>query len=194
MMAHTRVLEALMQQYTVLPICFGIVAPDTETVYGQLLAQRYGALTAQLDEIYGQIELGLKAFWADEQIFREIADTQPSIRALRASIARHPPERTYDERINLGELVEAAVAQQRQYDSEQILAALRPIARATIAHPVLTDRMVVNASFLLDRADEARFDRAVRDLDTTIGPQIVFKYVGPVPPYNFITLNVSWSS
>jgi hypothetical protein len=190
MMAHTRVLEAVMQQYTVLPICFGIVAPDADTIHVQLLAQCYDDLEAKLEQLRTKIELGLKAFWADEQIFREIADQQPAIRALRASIATRPPESTYPERISLGELVEAAVILRRQHDSEHILAVLRPLARATVTHPVLTDRMVVNAAFLLDHTDEGRFDAAVRDLNISLGPQIAFKYVGPVPPYNFVTLNV----
>jgi hypothetical protein len=193
MIAHTRVLEAVMQQHTVLPICFGIVAPDAETVHDKLLVQRYDDLVAQLDELHGQIELGLKAFWTDEQIFHEIGDQQPTIRTLRDSIATRPPERTYYERIRLGELVEAAVVQRRQSDSEQIIAALSPLARATVTHPVLTDRMVVNAAFLLNRADQGRFDAAVRDLNVSMGPQIMFSYVGPVPPYNFVTLSVSWS-
>jgi hypothetical protein len=192
MMAHTRVLEAVMQQHTVLPICFGIVAPDAETINSQLLARRYDDLEAQLEQLHGQIELGLKAFWADGQIFHEIADQQPTIRALRDSIATRPPERTYQERISLGELIEAAVVKQRQHDSEQIMAALRPLARDTVTHPVLTDRMVVNAAFLLDRAYEERFDSAVRNLNISMGPQMTFKSVGPVPPYNFVTLNVIW--
>ncbi len=192
MMAHTRVLEAVMQQHTVLPICFGIVAPDAETVYDQLLIQRYDDLVAKLDQLRGLIELGLRAFWVDERIFHEIADQQPTIRALRDSIASRPPESTYYDRINLGELVEAAVIQRRESDSEQILASLSPLARATITHPVLTDRMVMNAAFLLDRVEEARFDTAVRNLDNSMGPQIIFKTVGPVPPYNFVTLNVVW--
>ncbi len=193
MIAHTRVLEAVMQHHTVLPICFGVVAPDAETIREQLLAQRYAALEQQLDELDGRIELGLKGFWADERMLHEIADQQPAICALRESIAARPPESTYSERIRLGELMEAAVTQRRQADAEQILAVLRPLARASRSHPVLTDRMVINASFLVDRPGEARFDAAVRNLDARVGEQIAFKYVGPVPPYNFVSLAVRWS-
>lgn len=193
MLAHTRVLEAVMQQYTVLPISFGIVAPDVDTVCEQLLAPNYANFEAQLTELDGRIELGLKVFWTDEQLFREIADQQPAIRALRDKIAGHSPERTYYERIRLGEMVEAAVAERRHHESEQILNVLRPLARAMITHPILTDRMVVNAAFLLNRSDEANFDDAVRDLDSHFGSRMMFKYVGPVPPYNFVNLNVRWS-
>lgn len=193
LMAHTRVLEALMQQYSVLPICFGVVAPDESTVCEQLLARRYADLCAQLDGLRDQIELGLKAFWVDEDIFRAIADETPAIRELRAAIGGRPPESSYFERIRLGELVEQAIGARRQIDAEQILAGLRPLACSTLVHPVLTDRMVVNAAFLVERDHEARFDQAVRGLDEQMGGRLMFKYVGPVPPYNFVTVNVSWS-
>ncbi|NTV63928.1 MAG: GvpL/GvpF family gas vesicle protein [Oscillochloris sp.] len=193
MLAHTRVLEAVMQQYTILPICFGVVAPDADTISERLLVRSYNDLEAQLDELDGRIELGLKAFWTDEQFFRSLADQDPGIRTLRQSIVGRPPERTYYDRIRLGELVEQAVAQRRYEESERILASLRPLARSVIVHPVLTDRMLVNASFLINRSEEAHFDQAVRDLDANVGPQVLFKYVGPVPPYNFVNLNVHWS-
>ncbi|EFO79421.1 Gas vesicle synthesis GvpLGvpF [Oscillochloris trichoides DG-6] len=193
MLAHTRVLEAVMQQYTVLPISFGMVAPDTATICDQMLARSYDDLVSQLNDLDGRIELGLKVFWTDEQFFREIADEEPAIRELRDSIVGKPAERTYYERIRLGEMVEAAIAQRRDADSERILSTLRPLAQALITQPILTDRMVVNAAFLLKREDEARFDAAVRDLDAQFGTRMLFKCVGPVPPYNFVNLTMSWS-
>ncbi|WP_129629561.1 GvpL/GvpF family gas vesicle protein [Candidatus Oscillochloris fontis] len=193
MLTHTRVLEAVMQHYTVLPISFGIVAPDVETIRDQLLVRGYDDFTTQINDLDGRIELGLKVFWTDEQFFREIADQEPAIRALRDSIVGKPAERTYYERIRLGEMVEAAIAQRRDADSEQILAALRPLAHALLTQPILTDRMVVNAAFLLNREDEARFDAAIHDLDAQFGSRMLFKSVGPVPPYNFVNLTVSWS-
>jgi hypothetical protein len=193
MMAHTRVLEALMQQYSVLPICFGIVAPDEVTICEQLLARRYDDLRAQLEAMHNRIELGLKAFWVDEDVFRRIADESPAIRALRDTIAGRTAESTYYERIRLGELVEEAIAQRREHDTERILGELRPLAAATILHPPLTERMVFNAAFLLGREHEARFDQAVREIDARMDGRLMFKYVGPVPPYNFVTINVSWS-
>ncbi len=193
MLAHTRVLETVMQEYTILPISFGMVAPDTATIRDQLLARSYDDLMAQLRDLDGRIELGLKVFWTNEELFREIADTEPAIRALRDSIAGKPAERTYYERIRLGEMVEAAVAQRREAESEQILDRLRPLAHDMMIQPILTDRMVVSAAFLLNREDEARFDAAIHDLDATFGSRMLFKCVGPVPPYNFVNLTVSWS-
>jgi hypothetical protein len=52
--------------------------------------------------------------------------------------------------------------------------------------------MIVNAAFLVDRSREPEFDQAVRELDDQLGQRIAIKYIGPVPPYNFINIVVNW--
>lgn len=193
MMAHTRVLEEVMQEFTILPVRFGIIAPSEEIVRTQLLQQRYDELCTNLEELGGRIELGLKAFWFEEGIFREIAEANPMISSLRDSLAGRAPEETYYERIRLGEMIEAAMRSQREADAERILTHLRPYVEQTQINPVITDRMVLNAAFLLDRTNEAAFDKAMQELDAAMGERMMFKYVGPVPPYNFVNLTINWS-
>ncbi|PDV98539.1 GvpL/GvpF family gas vesicle protein [Candidatus Viridilinea mediisalina] len=194
MLAHTRVLEMVMREFTILPVCFGIVAPDARTVREQLLGEGYEQLVTQLKEMECRIELGLKAFWIADDIFREIAEQSEEIRELRDRITGLPSEQTYYQRIKLGEMVEAEVNQRRERDSATILAQLEPLAHEVRIHPPLTDRMVLNAAFLIDRAREEAFDQAIRELDAAMGQRLLFKYVGPVPPYNFVTIKADWSS
>lgn len=58
--------------------------------------------------------------------------------------------------------------------------------------PVRADRMVLNAAFLVEREREAEFDDAVRRLGERFEDQFLFKYVGPVPPYNFVSITIQW--
>jgi Gas vesicle synthesis protein GvpL/GvpF len=171
---------------------FGIIAPDEGAIARQLVGARAEALRAQLDRIEGKIELGLKAFWYEEVIFAEIVAESAEIRRLRDSLAGRSPEETYYERIRLGELIEGEMARRREADSERILAALRPLAVEAQISPPITDRMVVNAAFLIDGQHEAAFDAAVQALDVELGKRILFKVVGPVPPYNFVSLLIGW--
>ncbi|MGQ9926502.1 MAG: GvpL/GvpF family gas vesicle protein [Chloroflexaceae bacterium] len=192
MLAHTRVLEALMREYSVLPIRFGIVAPDADTVREQLLARHYSHLYAQLDELRNRIELGLKVFWTAEDMLRRIADNTPAIKALRDSLSGRSLESTYYERIRLGEMVEQALTARRAQDAEMFLAALRPLAVESVTLPVHADRMVLNAAFLVERQREAEFDEVVRRFGERFKDQFLFKYVGPVPPYNFVSITIQW--
>jgi len=192
MLAHTRVLEALMREYSVLPIRFGIVAPDVDTIREQLLARHYSDLRAQLDRLHNRIELGLKVFWAADDMLRRIADETPAIRALRDSLSGRSLENTYYERIRLGEMVEQALTARRERDAEMFLTGLQPLAVETVTNPVRADRMVLNAAFLVEREREADFDEAVRRFGDRFEREFLFKYVGPVPPYNFVSVTIQW--
>lgn len=192
MMAHTRVLEEVMREHALLPVRFGIIAPDEAAIARQLAGAKAEAIRAQLGRIEGKAELGLKAFWYEEVIFAEIVADSAEIRRLRDSLAGRSPEETYYERIRLGELIEGEMARRREADAARILEALRPLAVEAQVSPPITDRMVVNAAFLIAAADEPAFEAAVQALDAELGRRILFKLVGPVPPYNFVSLTIGW--
>ncbi len=192
MMAHTRVLEEVMRDFTVLPIRFGVVAPNTLAIQQQLLQRRASEISTLLNDLQQRVEMGLKAFWYEEVVFREVVEENVAIRNLRNSLMGRPAEETYYERIRLGELIEAALQQKREQDAAAIMEQLHPLAYKTQINPVITDRMVLNAAFLIDRKQEAAFDAAVQTLDAALGQRLMFKYVGPVPPYNFVNLTISW--
>jgi hypothetical protein len=157
-----------------------------------VLQRRYEELNQLLAEMENRVELGLKAIWYEEVIFREIVEENQAIRRLRDSLIGRSAEETYYDRIRLGEMIEAAVNEKRNEESEMILDQLRPLVHKTRANKVLTDRMVLNAAFLVDRSREGEFDQVVQQLDAQMGKRMMFKYVGPVPPYNFVNIVVHW--
>jgi hypothetical protein len=192
MMAHTKVLEEVMQEFTILPVRFGTIAPSVEAIQEKLLKRRFGEFHGLLQEMESRVELGLKAFWYEDIIFNEIVEDNPPIRRLRDSLMGRPSEETYYERIRLGEMIEAAMWKKRDEDAEKILTLLRPLVYKTRANKVVMDRMVLNAAFLVKEARQAEFDAAVDKLDEEMGKRLIFKYVGPVPPYNFVNIVVHW--
>ena len=44
----------------------------------------------------------------------------------------------------------------------------------------------------IDREEPGRVAEAVRKLGETNTDRLVFQYVGPLPPYNFVTIKVRW--
>jgi hypothetical protein len=186
------VLEEVMREFTVLPVRFGTVAPRSEAVEEQVLKRRYGELNGLIEEMEGRVELGLKAIWYEEVIFRDIVGENQAIRRLRDSLTGRTAEETYYDRIRLGEMVEAEMDKKRDEEAERILQRLRPLVYKTRANKVITDRMVLNAAFLVDKDHEAEFDQTVQQLDAELGKRLMFKYVGPVPPYNFVNVVVHW--
>lgn len=192
MMNHTKVLEDVMETYTILPVRFNTISPDKPTVY-RLLESRYDELISELDRMDGKIEMGLKALWFEGIVFDEILAERSDIRQLRDSLQGKPPEKTYYERIRLGEMVEEAVRQKRLDDEQMILNALRPHAVETRTNDIFGDRMIINAAFLVNRSNEPALDAAIQGLDEQMKLRILFRYVGPVPPYNFVNLVIRWN-
>jgi hypothetical protein len=192
MMAHTVVLEEVMAGFDLLPVRFGTVAASDDAVVSKLLAPRYEEFTALIEQMRGRIELGLKAFWHEGAAFEEVVRENETVRKLRTMLQGHTLEETYYERIRLGEEVEKTLNKIRVRDEEQILSQLRPLVEKTRSNKIVSDRMVLNAAFLVDRTRSAEFDDAVRRLDADFGTRLMFKYVGPVPPYNFVNIVVNW--
>lgn len=192
MMAHSAVLDEVMREHTILPVRFGIVAPSAKSVSEQMLQRRYVEFDRGLKRMDGKIELGLKAFWYEDVVYREIVETNPAISHLRDALVGRSAEQTYYERIKLGELVEQAMQRMRANDVERILSALRPLAVETRVNDVITERMVLNAAFLVERASEPAFDQAVQQIDADLGKRLIFKYVGSAPPYNFVNIMIRW--
>jgi hypothetical protein len=192
MMAHTAVLEEAMREFTILPVRFGMVAPDAKAIYEQILKRRYDEFDRMLHGMEGRVELGLKAFWYEDVALREIIAENEVIRQLRDGLVGRPAEETYYDRIRLGELVEKAVTRKRAADAEVILKRLNPIARDSRINKVITERMILNAAFLVRRERESEFDLAVQEMDREMGQRLMFKYVGSAPPYNFVNIIIKW--
>jgi hypothetical protein len=192
MMAHTKVLEEVMARHTLLPVRFGTVATGADLISARILRERREELAELLEMMRGRLELGLKVSWREDVIFAEVLDENPAIRKLRDSLVGRSPEKSHFERIRLGELIGQALERKRREDEERILERTRPFVHKTRLNKPIGDRMVLNAAFLVEAAQEAALDRTIDELDRAWGGRLSFKYVGPVPPYNFVTITIHW--
>lgn len=197
MIAHERVLEKVMQEFTLLPVRFDTVTESESATpvddIQKLLGGRNQEFTSLLKDLDDKAELGLKAFWRDEKAtFQVIVDENPDIRRLRDSLSRQPPQATRHERMILGEMVKNALERKRDLEAARLMAALRPLASRVQENKVIIDRMLLNAAFLVEKRRDPEFDRVVREQEAAHNERIVFKYIGPVPPYNFVNIVVNW--
>ena len=193
MLTHTHVQEEVMQSYSILPVRFNTVAPDRETLY-RLLEQRYDELQSLLDGLMGKTEMGLKALWYEGVVFDELLAENTKIRRLRDALQGRSADETYYERIRLGEMIEEALGQKRADEETKILDVIRPHVDDIHISPNVGERMIVNAAFLVDRRKEAELNTAIQALDEEMGKRILFRHVGPVPPYNFVNVVLVWNS
>jgi hypothetical protein len=192
LLAHQRVITQAMTRSDVLPVAFGTVAESDQQVQEQLLQGMADELHRALEEVQGCIELDLKVLWNEEQLFADIVAEDDDIRALRDSLVGQPPEATQYERIQLGERVAAAIQRKSEAEAASLLDALEPLTVETRVNDNLSDMMLLNAAFLVDKSQEQAFDAQVQALGEAQAGRLIFQYVGPLPPYNFVDLRLQW--
>lgn len=189
-LAHERVLETVMQRFTVIPFEFGTVAP-TEADVVKLLSRHRNSIKLAFRRLHGRVEVGVKAFWKTLQAAAlEVAKEHAAIAHYRREIASKPPEGTYQDRIQLGEMVAAALDEKRKREANNLVVALKRVAVNVSQGATIGDTMVLNAAFLIRRADFPRFEQTLKALGERLDGRLDFKYSGPLPPYSFTGLNL----
>ena len=187
-MAHQKVLEKAMEEYTILPVRYGVIAEDLDIVSENLLKENYEMLTEQLDRIKGKAELGLKVIWKEmPAIYQELVSENEELRTFRDAIRETA---TQDQRMKLGKMVEAALQAKKESEQKMILTSLKEISTDSKDNYLMGEWMVINSVFLVDKSKMEEFDRKVNQLAKQHDDRTKFKYFGPVPPYNFVNVPV----
>ncbi len=193
MLAHERAIEEVMKEYTVLPVRFATITEDEEKVR-KILEIEHDRFVDLLKNMEGKKELGLKAIFKEEIIYKEILEKYEDIRRLKEAISSEPPAKTYYQRMEIGRKVEAALQKEKDIYKEGILNTLSPLAQDTKVNTPYGELMIISAAFLVEKCREAEFDQNVQALADKSGNKIKFKYTGTLPPFNFVNLVIDTST
>jgi hypothetical protein len=189
LVAHEKVIEAVMKDYTVLPVRFCTIANSAEEVR-TFLRRQHGEFKGLLHDLDNKVEMGLKARWNYmDRIFEEIAQTDPRVKELKKKVERGK-EADSDEKIILGKSVKAALDEKKAQLALKILRRFKRLTLDTRQNDPVGDDMFLNAVFLIDRTREKQFDFLVEDLAEEYDNQADFKLVGPAPPFNFVNIEM----
>ena len=188
LLEHQRVLDEVLSRSDVLPFSFGTVAGSDDEVRELLLQGSFDVLHEQLEYVRGCVELELKVFWDQERLFAEIAQENAEVRSLRDALPLLPDDQAAGARLTLGQLTEAEIELKSAWEADGLLDILEQHAVDVVMSPNLSDTMLLNAAFLVERSREKDFDSAVFGLGEAQKGRLTFNYVGPLPPYSFINM------
>lgn len=142
-----------------------------------------------------KVELGLKAFWLTiDAVFKDIEISDRDVKLLKEKMQKKNKNPSLNERVILGEKVKNALEKKREALAEKILQTLKPKCIDYRLNETVGDNMVLNSAFLVDRLQERQFDDLVDSLIEKHKEKLQFKYVGPIPPFNFVNLVIKWGS
>jgi hypothetical protein len=186
-MAHTMVQDAILKKYTFIPMGFGIVAAS-EAGVRSLLEKNYMGLVSEIKRLAGKIEVELKIFWDDKALASENQQLINKVQArVKAASSSAEAQRLLTE---AGMQVEKIVVAWKAKYVDQIYASLKTLAIDSRLNTCSGIKMLLNASFLIDRGRESEFVEQVRILDAKFKGNINFKYIGPLSPYNFVNIKL----
>lgn len=183
LLAHSSAVETLWSQGPLLPMRFGVVAPDEDALRRDVLDDPDGRLAERLETLADAAEVSVKVWHDEPTVLREVVSENRDIASLRSRAQRGGA--SYNDQIRLGELVASAVEAKAAQDADRLLADLTPLARSTVPGPPV-DGAVLNASFLVPREQADAFRAAVDRLIGGEGGRLSARVNGPVPPYSFV--------
>lgn len=187
LLRHQQIVEAVMRERTVLPVRFGTVVEDPSEI-ALFLEQARDSLAGALESARGKIEVEVAATWDLARALGAVRRETVVAGAVKVLAAAGDPS-TVD-KVRLGRLVKVAMDCRKDTYREMMLARLGPLAHGVVSNALLSEELVMNVAFLIDRARQAEFDRQIRELDRLTGNEIRLRTIGPLPPYSFHTVDV----
>jgi hypothetical protein len=188
-LAHEHVIETVMKNYTIIPMSFGTVFRTDDDIR-EVLKSIYASLKDVLKQMSGKLEFGLKVNWDRDQIIEELKQQDEEIGRFHQEIIRKQLQSTYFARMQLGRMIDKALAERATQYVREIYEGLRGVCVASRDNQPIGDKMIMNAAFLVDRSREAEFDSVVNKIAKKYGKRLKFKYTGPWPPYNFVNIRL----
>jgi len=189
-LAHEKAIETVMAEYAALPVRFATVAEDEEKVK-RILEKEHDRFKDLLSSIADKNELSIKAMFKENIIYKDILEKYEGIKTLKGKIAALSPEKSHFQRMEIGRKVEEALQKERQIVRDDIIDTLSPLAAEVKTNDTYGEMMIVNAAFFVEGQKEADFDQQVKQLDDKYSEKVIFKYVGPLPPFNFVNIAIN---
>jgi hypothetical protein len=190
-LAHTLVQDDILKKYTFIPMGFGMVADGEASVLG-LLEKNYPGLVSELKRLSGKIEVEAKIFWDDKALAHENQQLISKVQSrVKAASSTAEAQRLMTD---AGMQIEKIVGVWKTKYVDQIYSSLKKLAVDSRLNNCSGIKMLLNASFLIEKDSENQFVQQVRDLDSKYEGNMNFKYIGPLSPYNFVSLKLEGSS
>ena len=190
LLAHNRVNEVMIENgFTPVPMSFGTLFKTEQDIL-EFLKLTYDALRNVLDKMKGKLEFGLSVNWKREEVLADLEQENLEIRRLKDEIASNRLSSTYFARMQLGRLVERALTERSEAYVREIYEHFADTAIASRSNKPMGDKMILNAAFLVERNQAHAFDAKVQEIGQRFEGKLSFRYTGPWPPYNFVTIRL----
>ncbi len=177
---HEKVVERLMEHFTVLPFRFPTVFDNEEGVLSMMSA-RYDNFTDNLRRLRGKMEFGIKVIWPGDKMRMRLTPDQNSSPLL----ASDTPVKNFLKKKFQEYQKEKKIENEAEARIALVDGFFDGLAAEKKLEKLKTENLLLCAFYLVEKGKQEDFRQAFERLRSSSGE---FKYLfsGPWPPYNFI--------
>jgi Gas vesicle synthesis protein GvpL/GvpF len=186
LMAHKDILDASAAELPVLPLRFGAVLTSEDAVAEELLDANHDEFANALDELDGKAQFVVKGRYVEDVILDEILSQSKQAARLAEKIQGKNSDATRDARIQLGEMINEAVAAKREKDTRALGEAMKGHCVASVVRDPTHELDAVHVAFLVDSDEESDMEAVLEDLAGTWDGRIEMRLLGPMAAYDFV--------
>jgi len=187
---HQGVLKRLMEESTVLPMSFGIIA-DGPNAIRRILAKNHEEFARELRRVDGAVEMGLRVVWDVPNIFEYFVNNHTDLQAARDHFFGKHREPTQADKIEVGRLFDHLLKEDREVHTGRVEEILSARCSEIKRNPTRVEKEVMNLACLVKRGALPKFETAIFEAAKLFDNNFSFDYNGPWAPHNFVDLDLS---
>jgi hypothetical protein len=184
--AHAQLLDGTAGVAPVLPLRFGAIMTDAESVAAELLRDNHDEFARALSQLEGHAEYLIKGRYDEQTILAEVLSESEQAQALREDIRNKPEDASRDSRMALGELVEKAIEAKRDADTKAVLDEINDLASQVNVREPTHEFDAVHVALLAEVERQADLERALDRLRENWQRRTELRLLGPLAPYDFV--------
>jgi hypothetical protein len=189
--AHARLLDGTASVAPVLPLRFGAVMTDEESVAEELLRKNHDEFAEALQALEGHAEFVVKGRYVEDTILREVISESTEAQRLREQMAGMSEDAARESRMALGEIVVKAIDAKRAADTEAVVKQLDDIAKQVNVRKPSHELDAVNIAVLAEVDHQEELQTKVDDLAENWSGRVEVRLLGPLAAYDFVVTRVS---
>jgi hypothetical protein len=186
LVAHEELLDSIAAEVPVLPLRFGAVVTTDDAVAEELLQAHHDEFASALEQLEGRVEYMVKGRYIEQAILREVLEENPQAAELAEQIRGADPDATRDQRMQLGEFVNNAVAAKREEDTRVVGDAVDGTVEASVVREPSHELDAVHAAFLVKANEAEELEDAVGQLRRDWEGRVELRLIGPLAAYDFV--------
>ncbi|GAA3646715.1 GvpL/GvpF family gas vesicle protein [Nonomuraea antimicrobica] len=186
LLGHEELLDATAAEVPVLPLRFGSVVSSPEAVVEELLAPHHDEFLHALQEMEGRAQYVVKGRYVEETVLWEVLDEYPEAAKLRDQIREVGEEAARDLRVELGELVDDAIAAKREADTDAVLEAVEPVSVLAAVRAPSHEEDAIHLALLMEKDRQDELEQVVADFAERWAGRVDFRLLGPMAAYDFV--------